>query len=96
MDRGFYVVSRREPIREHNLESERASRSMKNAQDSWKPGTQILQQDLWDEELIAARPVTVVEDKSDCLVLFTHPKTLYRSITSRNRYSVPVTERIDL
>ena len=69
---------------------------MKNANGSWEPGTQILQQDLWGDELITARPVTVVEDRKDCLVLYTHPKASYRSITTRNRYSVPVTERTDL
>ena len=69
---------------------------MKNANSPWKPGTQILQQDLWGDEPITARPVTVVEDRTDCLVLYTHPNAPYRSITARSRYSVPVTERIDL
>lgn len=43
--------------------------TMKNANIPWKPGTQILQQDLWGDKLITARPVTVVEDKPDCPAL---------------------------
>ncbi len=69
---------------------------MNNANTPWNPGTQILQQDLWGDKLITARPVTVVEDKADRLVLYTHPNAPYRSITARNRHSVPVIERIDL
>ena len=69
---------------------------MKNAGGFWEPGTPVLQQDLWGDELIVARPVTVVEDRPDSLALYTHPKAPYRSMTTRNRYSMPVTERIDL
>ncbi len=69
---------------------------MNSANTPWEPGTQVLQQDLWDDKLITARPVTVVEDRTDRLVLYTHPNAPYRSITARNRHSVPVTERIDL
>ena len=45
---------------------------MKNAKGSWEPDTPILQQDLWGDELITGRPWTVVEDRTDCLVLYSH------------------------
>ena len=61
-----------------------------------QPGTQILQQDLWGEQLLTARPVTVVEDVAHCLALYTHPKAPYRSAATRNRLSLPVKERINL
>ena len=61
----------------------------------WEPGTQILQQDLWGGRLVTSRPVTVVEDVPDYLALYTHPKAPFRSAVIRDRYSIPVSERID-
>ena len=69
---------------------------MKIANGPWQPGTQVLQQDMWGEQLLTARPVTVVEDRESCLVLYTHPQAPYRSAATRNRLSLPVKERIDL
>lgn len=62
----------------------------------WEPGTQILQQDLWGGRLVTSRPVTVVEDSADYLALYTHPKAPFRSTVIRNRYSIPVSERVDM
>ena len=67
-----------------------------NARHSWEPGTHILQRDLWGGNLVTARPVTVVEDRANRLVLYTHPNAPYRSNASRDRYAMPVVERIDL
>ncbi len=64
--------------------------------ESWEPGRQILQQDLWGRRLITSRPVTVVNDASNYLALYSHPNAPYRSNTIRDRYSKPVIERIDI
>ena len=69
---------------------------MENADGPWEPGAQILQQDLWGNELVTTRPVTVVEDSAHRLVLYTHPKAPYRSNATHNRHSMPVAQRIDL
>ena len=84
---------RREPIRERQSKS---IETVVNANRSWKPGARILQQDLWGGRLVTVRPVTVVEDRADRLVLYTHPKAPYRSNALRDRYAMPVVERIDL
>ena len=62
----------------------------------WEQGTQILQQDLWGERLVTSRPVTVVEDNSKHLALYTHPNAPYRSGVIKDRYSMPVSKRIDI
>lgn len=62
----------------------------------WKPGTQILQQDLWGNRLVTSRPVTVVKDVSDYLALYTHPNAPHRSSVIKDRYSMPVSQRIDV
>ena len=62
----------------------------------WEPGTQILQQDLWGDRLTTSRPVTVVENVPTHLALYTHPNAPYRSMGIRDRYSIPVSERIDM
>ena len=67
-----------------------------NPESSWKPGAQILQQDLWANRLVTSRPVTVVEDSSKHLALYTHPNAPFRSNTIRDRYSMPVSQRIDI
>lgn len=45
----------------------------------WQPGTSILYQEVWDEALLAARPVTVVSDDAGLLALYSHPRALLRS-----------------
>ena len=62
----------------------------------WEPGTQIIQQDMWGERLVTSRPVTVVEDLSDYLALYSHPNAPFRSNTIRDRYAFPVSRRIDM
>ena len=44
---------------------------------------------------MTSRPVTVVEDSSRYLALYTHPKAPFRSSVIRDRYSIPVSQRID-
>ena len=62
----------------------------------WQPGTQILQQDLWGKRLVTLRPVTVVKDTPEYLALYTHPNAPFRSNTINDRYSMPVSQRIDI
>ena len=62
----------------------------------WEPGARILQQDLWENRLVTSRPVTVVEDNSKHLALYTHPNAPFRSGVIRERYSMPVSQRIDI
>ena len=62
----------------------------------WEPGTQILQQDLWGSRLVTSRPVTVVKDTPEYLALYTHPNAPYRSGVIKDRYSMPVSQRIDV
>ena len=62
----------------------------------WNPGEQIVQYEMWGESIATARPVTVVEDLSRHIALYSHPgvKTVSRGI--ENRYSLSLSERIDL
>ena len=64
----------------------------------WRPGEQILQQDLWWGPLLLARPVTVVEDREDLLALYTHPRAPYRTATAfrGNRYALSLEERVTI
>ena len=62
----------------------------------WKPGTPILQQEMWGERVGAVRPVTVVEDLSERLALYSHPNTRIASCGVENRRSIELSERIDL
>ena len=62
----------------------------------WEPGTQILQQDLWGKRLVTSRPVTVVKDAPEYLALYTHPNAPYRSGVIKDRYSMSVSQRIDI
>ena len=62
----------------------------------WKPGAQILQQEMWGERVGAIRPVTVVEDMPERLVLYSHPNTRIVSCGNENRRSIELSERIDL
>jgi hypothetical protein len=61
----------------------------------WKPGEQILQQDLWRGHLVTSRPVTVVSDTASYLAIYSHPSAPLRSGVMRNRSAVPLSERID-
>lgn len=61
----------------------------------WKPGQQILQQDLWGGYLLASRPVTVVSDTANSLALYSHPSAPLRSGVMRNRSAMRLSERID-
>jgi hypothetical protein len=51
----------------------------------WKPGEQILQQGLWLGKLIVSRPQTVVEDRPDLLVLYSHPYAPYMTAAMGGR-----------
>ena len=62
----------------------------------WRPGAQILQQEMWGERIGAIRPVTVVEDLPEHLALYSHPNTRMVSCGVENRRSIELSERIDL
>ena len=62
----------------------------------WKPGTQIVQYEMWDEWIVLARPVTVVEDSETHIALYSHPMTPTASRVIENRYSLDASERIDI
>ena len=64
--------------------------------DYWSPGTQIVQYEMWGERIVLARPVTVAEDSSTHLALYSHPMTPTASRVIENRYSLNVSERIDI
>lgn len=56
----------------------------------------IVYQELWREQLLAARPVTVVQDDARALALYTHPGARYRSAAiGTARYDMPLEARID-
>ena len=62
----------------------------------WKPGAQILQQEMWGARIGAVRPVTVVEDLPERLALYSHPNTPIVSCGVKNRRAIGLSERIDL
>ena len=62
----------------------------------WKPGTQIAQYEMWGERIVLTRPVTVAEDSSSHLALYSHPMTPIVTRVIENRYSLDVSERIDI
>ncbi len=45
---------------------------------------------------MTSRPVTVVKDVSEYLALYTHPNAPFRSNVIRDRYSMSVSQRIDV
>ncbi len=61
----------------------------------WRRGDAIVQQELWLGHLLAARPVTVAEDRSELLALYSHPRTPYRTAAIRSRYALPLAERVE-
>ena len=62
----------------------------------WKPGAQIVQYEMWGRGIGAARPVTVVEDVSTHIALYSHPGTRIVTRAIENRYSLSMPERIEL
>ena len=62
----------------------------------WKPGTQIVQYEMWGEWIGTARPVTVAQDSSSLIALYSHPMTPIITRGIENRYAIDVSERIDL
>ena len=62
----------------------------------WKFGTQIVQYEMWGERIVLARPVTVAEDRSTHIALYSHPMTPTVSRVIENRYALNVSERIDI
>ena len=51
---------------------------------------------MWGRGIGAARPVTVIEDLPGHIALYSHPGTAIVSRGIRNRYSLSLSERIDL
>lgn len=62
----------------------------------WSPGAQIVQYEMWSESIVLARPVTVAEDSKTHIALYSHPMTPTVSRVIENRYSLDVSERIDI
>lgn len=62
----------------------------------WKPGSQILQQDVWWGQHLSSRPETVVDDRTGLLALYTHPNAPYRSASAfrGNRHSLSLDEKM--
>ncbi len=63
---------------------------------NWKPGTQIVQYEMWVEGVGTARPVTVVEDGADHLALYSHPGARIVTCGLENRGALELSDRIDL
>ncbi len=61
----------------------------------WKPGTQILLQDMWRDLLVTSRPVIVVEDAPEYLATYSHPGARIGSRAIKDRYSMSVEARVD-
>ncbi len=62
----------------------------------WKPGTQVVQDEMWGKGIGTARPVTVVEDLPGHIALYSHPSTPIASRGIESRYSLSLSERIGL
>ena len=62
----------------------------------WAPGKQIVLYEMWGEGIGSARPVTVVEDSSSHIALYSQAKTHFISRGFENRRSLNLSERIDL
>ncbi len=63
---------------------------------NWKIGDQIVQYETWGGEIGTARPVTVVEDSSDRIAIYTHPGVQFVTRGIDNRRSMSLSERMDL
>ena len=55
--------------------------------DRWTKGSQIVMQSVWRDKVVAAWPVTVVEDSAERLVTYLATGTTYRLRTNGNRES---------
>lgn len=62
----------------------------------WKPGTQILQHEMWGEGIGLVRPITVVEDSPERLAMYSHPMSTYASRGIQNRLTIPLSKRVDM
>ena len=63
---------------------------------TWKPGTQIIQYEMWGRGIGAARPVTVVQDTPSHIALYSHPQTQIVTRGIENRGALSLSERIEL
>ena len=62
----------------------------------WKPGTRIVQYEMWGSGIGTARPVTVVEDTPAHLALYSHPRTTIVTRGIENRGALDLPERIEM
>ena len=62
----------------------------------WKPGAQIVQYEMWGQGIGTARPVTVVDDVSTHLALYSHPGAPIVTRGVENRRSLGLSKRVDL
>ncbi|MGD9891036.1 MAG: DUF402 domain-containing protein [Dehalococcoidia bacterium] len=60
----------------------------------WRPGTVIVQEEYWRQQLVTVRPVTVVEDSRALIALFSHAGAPLLTGAMRNRQTVPLAERV--
>ena len=62
----------------------------------WKPGSQIVQYEMLGRAIGLARPVTVIEDGSGHIALYSHPGTPMVTRGIDNYRSLSLSERIEL
>ena len=62
----------------------------------WKPGDQIVQFEMLGRGIGLARPVTVVDDGTDHIILYSHPGTQTITRGVDNYRSLSLSERIEL
>lgn len=62
----------------------------------WKPGDQIVQYEMLGRGIGLARPVTVVDDGPNDIVLYSHPSTQMATRGVPNYRSLGLAERIDV
>ncbi len=62
----------------------------------WKPGDQIVQYEMWGQGIGTARPVSVVEDASTHIALYSHPATPIVTRGVENRRALGLSERIEI
>jgi hypothetical protein len=67
----------------HTIDSER-----------WRPGTVIVQEEYWRQQLVTVRPVTVVEDSTALLALYSHAGAPLLTGAMRNRQQISMDERV--
>jgi hypothetical protein len=60
----------------------------------WRPGTVIVQEEYWRQQLVTVRPVTVVEDSAVLLALFSHAGAPLLTGAMRNRQQISMDERV--